>query len=87
MDIGTDIAARRPRLGAVAEAPQVRSDQPVVAMQPVHQRQPGHPEFRPAMQQQHRRTVADLRHMQRRVANRDLPMAQARRKGEIGNHR
>lgn len=86
MAVRAGVAARGRGFGAVAKAAQVGRDQAELAMQPVHQRQPGHPEFRPAMQQQHGRPIADLGDVQERVAHRNLAMAQSGRGGEVAGH-
>jgi len=52
---------------AIAEAPQVRCDQPIAIGQARHHRLPGQPELRPTMQQQQRASCADFDDMQRRA--------------------
>ena len=58
-------AERAGGLVAVAEAAQVRRDQRVAVGEPRHDRLPGQPELRPAVQQQQRPPRASPGHMER----------------------
>jgi hypothetical protein len=60
-------AVRAVRFVAVAEAAQVGRDQGVAVGEPRHDRLPGQPELRPAMQQQQRPAAAGPRDVERRA--------------------
>ena len=67
-------AERTVRLVAVAEAAQVRREQCVTIGKPRHHRLPAQPEFRPAMQQQQRRSRTGPRHMEAGAVGADFQM-------------